>query len=198
MVCGSFLSAIFGGTKPKEVKPSLEDNLGTLEDELDEVELFTAEKEDGSVAKVVYRNGGEVRADELERLCEKVGWPPRPIHKVEAALKNSFLVATLFVRISRPSANGSPPTHTERLIGMARATSDHVFNATIWDVLVDPEYQGQGLGKAMVEHLVRSLLRRNIQNITLFADATVVDFYNQLGFAADPEGIKGMFWYPKY
>ena len=24
---------------------------------------------------------------------------------------------------------------------MARATSDHVFNATIWDVLVDPSYQ---------------------------------------------------------
>lgn len=27
------------------------------------------------------------------------------------------------------------------LIGLARATSDHVFNATIWDVLVDPLYQ---------------------------------------------------------
>lgn len=27
------------------------------------------------------------------------------------------------------------------LIGMARATSDHAFNATIWDVLVDPSYQ---------------------------------------------------------
>jgi hypothetical protein len=24
---------------------------------------------------------------------------------------------------------------------MARATSDHAFNATIWDVLVDPLYQ---------------------------------------------------------
>ena len=55
--------------------------------------------------------------------------------------------------------------------GLARATSDHAFNATIWDVLVDPEYQGQGLGKALVEHMVRSLLRRDITNITLFADA---------------------------
>lgn len=32
--------------------------------------------------------------------------------------------------------------HNEKkLIGMARATSDHAFNATIWDVLVDPQYQ---------------------------------------------------------
>ncbi|KAK8940526.1 putative acetyltransferase NSI [Platanthera zijinensis] len=29
----------------------------------------------------------------------------------------------------------------KQLIGMARATSDHVFNATIWDVIVDPSYQ---------------------------------------------------------
>lgn len=29
----------------------------------------------------------------------------------------------------------------KKLIGMARATSDHAFNATIWDVLVDPSYQ---------------------------------------------------------
>jgi GNAT superfamily N-acetyltransferase len=56
---------------------------------------------------------------------------------------------------------------------LARATSDHAFNATIWDVLVDPAYQGQGLGKALVEQMVRSLLRRNIDNITLFADAQV-------------------------
>lgn len=33
---------------------------------------------------------------------------------------------------------------SEQLIGLARATSDHAFNATIWDVLVDPEYQVRG------------------------------------------------------
>lgn len=26
----------------------------------------------------------------------------------------------------------------------------------------------------------------------------VVDFYKGLGFEADPDGIKGMFWYPRY
>jgi predicted N-acetyltransferase YhbS len=58
-------------------------------------------------------------------------------------------------------------------------------------VLVDPEYQGQGLGKALVEQMVRALLRRDISNITLFADGKVAEFYRQLGFTADPEGIKG-------
>ena len=58
-----------------------------------------------------------------------------------------------------------------RLIGTARCTSDGAFNATIWDVIVDPEFQGNGLGKALLELMVRSLLKRDISNITLFADA---------------------------
>lgn len=34
--------------------------------------------------------------------------------------------------------------------------------------------QGQGLGKALVEQMVRTLLQRDITNITLFADANGV------------------------
>lgn len=67
----------------------------------------------------------------------QVGWPHRPLHKVETALANSFLISSLVLRVTRP---GQPPEPDE-LIGLARATSDHVFNATIWDVLVDPAYQ---------------------------------------------------------
>jgi ribosomal protein S18 acetylase RimI-like enzyme len=74
---------------------------------------------------------------------------------------------------------------------MARATSDHAFNATIWDVLIDPAFQGEGLGKALIEQMVRALLRRDIGNITLFADSNVIEFYNALGFEADPDGIRG-------
>jgi ribosomal protein S18 acetylase RimI-like enzyme len=66
---------------------------------------------------------------------------------VEQALRNSFLVASLHL-VTR-KAEGVE----ESLIGLSRCTSDHAFNATIWDVLVDPEYQGQGLGKAMVEQV---------------------------------------------
>lgn len=140
----------------------------------------------------------------------QVGWPARSTQKVQLALRNSYMVSTLHLQISKSDgsssgSNGSTPSSSgsssngsssgqhsqqEKLIGLARATSDHAFNATIWDVLVDPEFQGQGLGKALVEHMVRSLLRRDITNITLFADSKVVEFYRQLGFESDPEGIK--------
>ncbi len=68
----------------------------------------------------------------------KVGWPERPPKLVQAALRGSYLVATLHLRVDRPEE-----PLAERLIGLARATSDHAFNATIWDVLVDPEFQVQ-------------------------------------------------------
>ncbi|ABD01496.1 acetyltransferase, GNAT family [Synechococcus sp. JA-2-3B'a(2-13)] len=124
---------------------------------------------------------------ELEELCDAVGWSRRPIHKVRKALQHSFLVVSMWQQ------RGS----YRRLIGFARATSDHAFNATIWDVVVHPDFQGRGLGKRLMEKVIHELRARDISNITLFADQGVVSFYERLGFTADPEGIKGMFWYPR-
>lgn len=167
-------------------------------DEEEPVVLIETAQPDGTIEKIIFASGEAVDVYELECLYIKVGWPRRPPAKVEAALKNSFMVASLHLQKEVPSEDGGATTAKRELIGMARATSDHVFNATIWDVIVDPLYQGQGLGKALIEQMVRALLRRDIGNITLFADAKVVDFYKNLGFEADPFGIKGMFWYPRY
>ncbi|KAK7294903.1 hypothetical protein RJT34_17802 [Clitoria ternatea] len=150
---------------------------------------------DGTVEQIIFSSGGDIDVYDLQALCDKVGWPRRPLSKLAAALKNSYIVASLHSIRKSPGSEGN---EHKRLIGMARATSDHAFNATIWDVLVDPGYQGQGLGKALIEKLIRALLQRDIGNITLFADSQVVEFYRNLGFEADPEGIKGMFWYPNH
>ncbi|RYR14862.1 hypothetical protein Ahy_B04g071560 isoform A [Arachis hypogaea] len=144
---------------------------------------------DGTIEQIIFSSGGDIDVYDLQALCDKVGWPRRPLSKLAAALKNSYIVASLHSVRKSPGSEGN---EQKRLIGMARATSDHAFNATIWDVLVDPGYQGQGLGKALVEKLIRALLQKDIGNITLFADSKVVDFYRNLGFEADPEGIKGI------
>uniref|UniRef100_A0A452ZCX1 N-acetyltransferase domain-containing protein n=1 Tax=Aegilops tauschii subsp. strangulata TaxID=200361 RepID=A0A452ZCX1_AEGTS len=80
----------------------------------------------------------------------------------------------------------------KQLIGMARATSDHAFNATIWDVLVDPSYQvGQGLGKTLMEKVIRTLLQRDISNITLFADSKGGGLLQEHGVRSRPPGHQG-------
>ncbi|KAI3473861.1 hypothetical protein Pfo_028042 [Paulownia fortunei] len=161
----------------------------------EEFVLVERTKPDGTVEQIIFSSGGNVDVYDLQALCDKVGWPRRPLSKLAAALRNSYIVATLH---SISKSAGEEGNGQKKLIGMARATSDHAFNATIWDVLVDPSYQGQGLGKALIEKLIRALLQRDIGNISLFADSQVVEFYRNLGFEPDPEGIKGMFWYPKY
>jgi ribosomal protein S18 acetylase RimI-like enzyme len=136
--------------------------------------------------EIILSHTHELDLYELEELCNAVGWSRRPLKKVRKALQNSFMVVSMW-ELRGP---------TQRLIGFSRATSDHAFNATIWDVVVHPDYQGKGLGKVMMEYLIKKIRAEDISNITLFADAHVVGFYNGMGFVEDPEGIKGMFWYP--
>jgi ribosomal protein S18 acetylase RimI-like enzyme len=136
--------------------------------------------------KIFFSTEKDIDLYELEELCDSVGWARRPIRKVRIALQHSFVVLSMWEQ------RGG----FRRLIGFARATSDYAFNATLWDVVIHPDFQGRGLGKAMMEEMIRELRKSDISNISLFADAHVVEFYSQLGFNADPEGIKGMFWYP--
>ncbi|MEQ9669718.1 GNAT family N-acetyltransferase [Coleofasciculus sp. G2-EDA-02] len=136
--------------------------------------------------RILFSTERELDLYELEELCDAVGWSRRPMRKVRKAIQHSFLVVSMWQQRG----------NTRRLIGFARATSDHAFNATIWDVVVHPEFQGKGLGKALMKYTIKKLRSEDISNITLFADPQVVNFYRQMGFMADPEGIKGMFWYP--
>lgn len=140
----------------------------------------------GERVQIYFSTTREIDVYALEALCDAVGWAKRPLRKVRKALEFSFLVGSLWQERG----------HNRRLVGFARATSDHAFNATLWDVVIHPELQGKGLGKTLMRQMIRELRREEISNITLFADPHVVTFYEELGFQPDPEGIKGMFWYP--
>lgn len=147
------------------------------------------QKRSGAIAsesRIAFSTERDIDLYELEELCDTVGWARRPLRKVKKALQHSFLVVSMW------EERGAK----RRLVGFARATSDCAFNATIWDVVVHPQFQSRGLGKALMKYTIKRLKSEDISNITLFADPQVVDFYRRLGFLLDPEGIKGMFWYP--
>jgi ribosomal protein S18 acetylase RimI-like enzyme len=140
----------------------------------------------GADSRIFFSKDRNIDLYELEELCDAVGWSRRPLRKVRKAIEHSFVVVTMW------ELRGN----YRRMVGFSRATSDHAFNATIWDVVVHPDFQSRGLGKALMKNIVKELRREDISNITLFADPQVVNFYRGLGFRPDPEGIKGMFWYP--
>ena len=141
------------------------------------------------MTRVMFSTTQRVDAVELDGLCAAVGWPKRPTAKVTTALSHSYMVATLSLVTSE--GEGEPQ---RQLVGMARATSDWAFNATVWDVLVSPALQGKGLGKALVELTCRRLLQRGLSNVCLFSDLTTVDFYRSLGFVTEPGAVKAMFF----
>nr|YP_009298027.1 GCN5-like N-acetyltransferase [Plocamium cartilagineum]AOM67965.1 GCN5-like N-acetyltransferase [Plocamium cartilagineum] len=140
----------------------------------------------GKILDIYISIDHNINLYDLERLCDAVGWVRRPLKKVKIAIDHSFLTISLFCKKNK----------TKQLIGFARATSDNAFNATIWDVVIHPEFQGKGLGKALMDQVIKELRSSDISTITLFADPHVVSFYKNLGFISDPDGVKGMFWYP--
>lgn len=69
----------------------------------------------------------------------------------------------------------------ERLIGFARATSDGVYRATIWDVVIDPNYRGAGLGRKLVETVLSHPHVNRVERVYLMTTHQQ-DFYERIGF----------------
>jgi ribosomal protein S18 acetylase RimI-like enzyme len=69
----------------------------------------------------------------------------------------------------------------ERLVGFARATSDCVYRAAIWDVVVHPEYRGVGLGRKLVETVLSDPRVNKVERIYL-TTTHQQSFYERIGF----------------
>jgi len=81
-------------------------------------------------------------------------------------------------------ANSEPVISTwdgELLIGFARATSDGIYRATIWDVVIHPDYQGNGLGSKLVETVLSHPRMQKVERVYLMTTHQQ-DFYEKIGF----------------
>lgn len=78
----------------------------------------------------------------------------------------------------------------DRLVGSTRVITDGVYYATIWDVIVHPDYRGQGVGYRMVEAAVDPFRHRGFSYIALYSVVGVEPFYERLGFRRHPAGMR--------
>ena len=67
------------------------------------------------------------------------------------------------------------------LVGIGRATSDGVFRAVLWDVVVAEEYQGRGVGRRIVQALLASPPVVASERVYLMTTNSS-GFYARLGF----------------
>ena len=83
----------------------------------------------------------------------------------------------------------------EQTVGMGRLVGDGIMYWYVQDVIVDPQYQGQGIGKEIMGHLFRYIEENSLPDTTvtigLMAAKGKEDFYEKLGFIARPNEIYG-------
>ena len=71
--------------------------------------------------------------------------------------------------------------HHNQLIGFGRATSDLVFRAVLWDVVVASDRQGLGFGKLIIEAILTNKKIKSVERIYLMTTNSS-EFYTQFGF----------------
>jgi N-acetylglutamate synthase-like GNAT family acetyltransferase len=69
----------------------------------------------------------------------------------------------------------------EKLIGFARAISDGIYRATIWDVVIHPEYRGFGLGSELIKTVLNHPKLRFVERVYLMTTYQQ-GFYEKIGF----------------
>ncbi len=89
----------------------------------------------------------------------------REPEKFRRACENSFLVCFAY--------------DGDTLIGTGRVVSDGEYYAGLYDVVVLPEYQGKGVGKAIVGAIHERL---SVSAITLFSVPGKEPFYKKCGY----------------
>ena len=120
-------------------------------------------------------------ADEMNRLQESVGWGRRDEKIIEEALDNTLYSLCVY--------------DEDKLIGYGRIIGDKTIFLYIHDVKVIPEYQGRGIGKGIMEALIKQVdeYKKVNPNIRTYLGASKgrESFYEQFGFEVRPNGDVG-------
>lgn len=74
----------------------------------------------------------------------------------------------------------------EKLVGFGRAVSDGAYQAAVYDCAVAKAYQGQGLGKLIMENIISRL---PTCNVILYASPGKEGFYEKHGFRRMKTGM---------
>lgn len=123
-----------------------------------------------------YEKTDYATLEEYQSFREAVGWP-----KINDAQAKAGLDHTYYIVCMRKEG---------KAVAMGRLLWDQGYVVYIADVMVLPEFQGKGLGRALIEGMLERL-REKMQEgdkvmITLVAAEGKADFYKKFGFLARP------------
>lgn len=110
----------------------------------------------------------------FKALRDTAGWSHISLVEAQQALANSLHGVTAY--------------DGEKAIGMARIIGDGVINAYIQDVVIAPDYRGQGVGKAVMLALIVDMQQSIPAECTigLLAAKGQEGFYSSFSFITRP------------
>ncbi len=114
--------------------------------------------------RLQFGTGGVDWAEAAE-VIRRAPLVTREPEKLRRACENSYVVCFAF--------------HGETLVGMARALSDGEYVAALFDLVVLPEYQGKGVGTAILEAVHEQLPGKAI---LLYSVPGKEPFYQEFGY----------------
>ena len=113
----------------------------------------------------------EYKDDEILRLYSEVGWVSytQNMPALKQGYMNSLLVLAAY--------------EGDELLGLIRVVGDGFTIIFVQDILVFPEKQRQGVGRALLQAVLDRY--KDVRQIELVTDNTpkTIAFYNSLGFA---------------
>ena len=116
---------------------------------------------------IAYNDAREFTREELERLFLSVGWSSGHFpDKLVLAMKGFRTVFSAW--------------EGDTLVGMICVMDDGVMNAYVHYLLVDPAYQGRGIGRTLVE-MVKEKYKDYLRIAVIGYDAEL-EFYAECGF----------------
>lgn len=118
----------------------------------------------------------KIDPEEYMGLRKMVGWEVFPIEEAEAGIKNTYYIVCA--------------RHKGKAIGCSRLLWDQGYIAYLADVIVDPEYQGKGIGREIVErcisHLKACMKPGYRVKLNLMSAKGKEEFYKKFGFDVRP------------
>lgn len=126
---------------------------------------------------IKVRESKDFSQDQIEQLMglyRELRWTKerKPLD-ISEMLKNSTIVLSLW--------------DGDTLVGFTRVLSDLVYRATIWDVVVHPNYRGVGLGRKLIESVLGHPKLARVEKFWLITEKP--DFYRRFGFVEDRESM---------
>lgn len=117
----------------------------------------------------------ELTAKQFIELWETVWGNGPSVEQTELAMKNTLFRISIW--------------DDERIVAMARMIGDMGLDYYIKDVVVRPEYQHKGIGRMMINELMKYINRNGIKGTGIFVELCAVPdkipFYQKFGFEAN-------------